>query len=122
LLLTELARRISSCVREVDTVARVGGDEFVVVLSQLDVSKANAMQQATIVAEKLRALLETPFVLKTKQDGKAEATLEHHCTSSIGVVLFLDHESGTEDIIKRADRAMYQAKEAGGNSVRFYDS
>ncbi len=122
LLLMDVARRISSCVREVDTVARFGGDEFVVILSELDVDKTESTTQSGIVAEKLRAILEKPYVLKFKQEGKAETTLEHHCTSSIGVVLFLNHEAGTEEIIKRADIAMYQAKEAGGNLIRFVDS
>ncbi|MGZ6174020.1 MAG: PAS domain S-box protein, partial [Gemmatimonadaceae bacterium] len=121
LLLMEVARRISSCVREVDTVARFGGDEFVVILSELDVDKTESATQSSIVAEKLRAILDKPYVLKIKQEGKAEITLEHHCTSSIGVVLFHDHEADTEEIIKRADMAMYQAKETGGNLIRFVD-
>ena len=122
LLLVEVGRRISSCVREVDTVARFGGDEFVVILSELDVDKTESTTQSGIVAEKLRAVLDKPHMLKFKQEGKAETTLEHHCTSSIGVVLFLNHEAGKEEILKRADMAMYQAKEAGGNLIRFVDS
>jgi diguanylate cyclase (GGDEF)-like protein/PAS domain S-box-containing protein len=122
LLLIEVARRISSCVRQMDTVARFGGDEFVVLLVELDVSKTEAAKQAAIVAEKLRAILDKPYVLKLRQEGEAETTVEHHCTLSIGVALFLDHESSTEEIIKRADMAMYQAKVAGGNSVEFSDS
>jgi diguanylate cyclase (GGDEF)-like protein/PAS domain S-box-containing protein len=121
-LLVEWARRISSCVREVDTVARFGGDEFVVILSELDVDKSESAAQSGIIAEKLRAILDKPYALKVKQEGSAETTIEHHCTSSIGVVLFLDHETGTEEILKRADMAMYQAKEDGGNIVRFCDS
>jgi diguanylate cyclase (GGDEF)-like protein/PAS domain S-box-containing protein len=122
LLLMEVARRIGSCVREVDTVARFGGDEFVVILTELDVDKTESTTQSGIVAEKLRAILAKPYVLKVKQEGKAETTLEHHCTSSIGVVLFLNHEAGAQEIMKRADMAMYQAKEAGGNLIRFVDS
>ncbi len=123
LLLMEVARRITSCVRKVDTVARFGGDEFVVVLSELDVDKAESATQAGIVAEKIRAILAEPYVLAIQQEGKAEnITIEHHCTSSIGMMLFIGHEASTEDIIKWADIAMYQAKEAGGNLIRFYDS
>ena len=122
LLLIEVARRISSCVREVDTVARFGGDEFVVILSELDVEKSASATQAGMVAEKLRAILAKPYMLKLKHEGKAETTLDHHCTASIGVVLFLKLEVGTEEIIKRADTAMYQAKEAGGNLIRFVES
>jgi diguanylate cyclase (GGDEF)-like protein len=109
-------------VREVDTVARFGGDEFVVILSELDVDKSESATQSGIIAEKLRDILDKPYVLKVRQEGKAETTLEYHCTSSIGVVLFLDHEVGTEELIRRADIAMYKAKEAGGNLIRFYDS
>ncbi len=122
LLLIEVARRISSCVREVDVVARFGGDEFVVILSELGQKKKESAVEAGIVAEKLRASLDSPYVLKFKPEGEAETTITHHCTSSIGVVLFLSHEAGTEEMIKRADQAMYQAKEAGGNLIRFFDA
>jgi len=120
LLLMEAARRITSCVREVDTVARFGGDEFVVILSELDVDKAESTAQASIIAEKIRATLAESYVLKIQQEGKAETTVEHHCTSSIGVVLFIDHEASAEDILKWADMAMYQAKEAGRDGWRFF--
>ena len=122
LLLVEAARRIVRCVREVDTVARFGGDEFVVALSELDEDKAESTAQAGIVAEKIRATLAEPYALKIQPEGKAETTVEHHCTSSIGVMLFINHENGAEDILKWADMAMYQAKEAGRNQVRFYES
>jgi len=121
LLLVEVAHRISSCVREVDTVARFGGDEFVVVLRELDVDKAESITQASIVAEKIRATLAEPYVFKIQHEGKAETTIEHHCTSSVGVVLFINHEASAEDILKWADIAMYQAKEAGRNLIRFYE-
>jgi len=122
LLLIEAARRIGSCVREVDVVARFGGDEFVVILNELDVDKTQSAAEARIVAEKLRAALDKPYLLKFKQEGKAESTVEHHCTISIGVVVFLDHEGSQDDILKWADAAMYQAKEAGRNLIRFVDS
>jgi diguanylate cyclase (GGDEF)-like protein len=122
LLLVEVAHRINRCVREVDTVARLGGDEFVVVLNELDVDKAKSTTQASIVAEKIRAALAEPYVLKIQHEVKAETTIEHHCTSSIGVVLFINHEASPEDILKWADMAMYQAKEAGGNLIQFSDS
>lgn len=127
LLLVEVAHRISSCVREVDTVARFGGDEFMVMLGELDVGKAESATQAGIVAEKIRAILANPYVLKFKREGKVETTIEHHCTSSIGVVLFTGRESSAEDegsaedIVKWADLAMYQAKNAGGNLIRFHE-
>jgi diguanylate cyclase (GGDEF)-like protein/PAS domain S-box-containing protein len=122
LLLIEAAHRISGCVREVDVVARFGGDEFAVLLGELDVDKAKSTARCSVVAEKLRAVLDEPYVLPFKRDGQPETTIEHRCTSSIGVALFFDGEAGKEEIIKRADMAMYRAKEAGGNSIRFFDS
>lgn len=120
LLLMEVARRLSSCLRDVDTVARFGGDEFVVILRELVADKTESTTQSGVVAEKIRAILAKPYVLKYQQEGAAEIAVEHHCTSSIGVMLF-HNESSAEEIIKRADMAMYQAKEAGGNLVRFFD-
>ena len=120
LLLIEVARRITSCVREVDTVGRFGGDEFVVMLSELEVNKAESAAQAGIVAEKIRATLAEPYLLAMKEEGKPDSTVEHHCTSSIGVVLFINHEASQEDIFKWADVAMYQAKEHGRNQISFY--
>ncbi len=120
LLLITVAYRIVGCVREADTVARFGGDEFVVMLSELDEDKAESAAQAGIVAEKIRAALAEPYLLKLKHEG--ETAVEHHCTASIGVALFIDHEASPEDVLKYADIAMYRAKEGGRNSVCFYDA
>ena len=119
LLLIEAAHRISSCVREIDFVARFGGDEFVVILDELDVSKDISISESRNVAEKIRAALEQPYALQQEQSPQQEA-VSHRCTSSIGVLLFLDHEIGVDEMIRRADSAMYQAKEAGGNSIFFF--
>ncbi len=121
LLLVEAARRISSCVREMDTVARFGGDEFMVMLGELDVDKAESIAQSRSVAEKIRTLLSEPYVLTFQQGDKKEMTFKHHCTSSIGVDLYIGLESRAEDVVKHADLAMYRAKEAGRNQVCFYD-
>ncbi|MEQ1813917.1 MAG: PAS domain S-box protein [Candidatus Nitrotoga sp.] len=121
LLLREVAHRISSCVRAVDTVARFGGDEFVVILRELDVDKFESARLAGIIAEKIRFSLAEPYVLKIQFAGKVETPVEHHCTSSIGVELFNSHKGSVVDIIKRADIAMYQAKGAGRNQIRFYE-
>ncbi|MDD5384412.1 MAG: diguanylate cyclase [Gallionella sp.] len=119
LLLIQAAHRIASCVREVDTVARFGGDEFVVILSELDTDKADSAVHAGIVAEKIRAILSKPYLLPCKQEGDVTITVEHHCTSSIGITLFIGHEANSEGILKQADMAMYQAKEGGRNQNLF---
>jgi diguanylate cyclase (GGDEF)-like protein/PAS domain S-box-containing protein len=121
LLLIEVARRITGCIRQVDTVARFGGDEFVVMLSELDVDKTTSTTQAEIVAEKIRATLAEPYVLTIRREGSVGTTVEHRCTSSIGAVLFINHEASLEDILKWADMAMYQAKEGGRNRINFFD-
>jgi diguanylate cyclase (GGDEF)-like protein len=122
LLLVEVAHRISSCVREVDTVSRFGGDEFVVLLSELDIDKAKSVAEAGIVAEKIRVALAEPYLLTIRKNGKEEILLEYHCTSSIGVVLFMNHVISEEEILKRADMAMYQAKNDGRNRIHFFDA
>ena len=121
LLLKEAARRINSCVREQDIVARFGGDEFVVALSDLDMDRKKSYAEALIVAEKLLACMDKPYLLKTEQEGKTAADMTHHCSASIGVVLFLKLEAEKEEIIRRADTAMYHAKVSGGNAIRFFD-
>jgi len=120
LLLIDAAARVKSCVREVDTVARFGGDEFVVMLSELDVDKAASKLQALNIAEKIRAALFKPYLLDINKDGEADATVEHHCSASIGVVVFLNHEGSQDELLEMADTAMYQAKEDGRNQIRFY--
>ena len=121
LLLIEAARRLVSCVREEDTIARFGGDEFVVLLKELDADKAVSTTQASGVAEKIRTALAEPYRLELLQAEEGEAVIEHRCTASIGVALFVNHEFDREDILKWADVAMYQAKAAGRNMIRFYD-
>jgi len=106
----------------IDTVARFGGDEFVVMLSELDKDIAKSTALANIIAEKIRTILAKPYLLSVQQVQKANASIEHHCTASIGVVLFLDHKTAEEDILKWADLAMYQAKNDGRNLIRFYES
>jgi diguanylate cyclase (GGDEF)-like protein len=121
LLLIEVSRRITLCVREMDTIARFGGDEFVVMLSELDGDKERSITQAGIVAEKIRTSLAEPFLLTYTQIEGEESTIEHHCTASIGVVLFINHDNSPEETFKCADIAMYQAKENGRNRVCFFE-
>ncbi|MEO8331021.1 MAG: GGDEF domain-containing protein [Gallionella sp.] len=122
LLLIEVANRIKSCVRGIDTVARYGGDEFVIVLSELGLDKLGSAAEARNVAEKICSVLSEPYLLTIKSERKADTTIEHHCTASIGAVMFVDHEDSTGDILKWGDISMYQAKEAGRNQVRFFEA
>jgi diguanylate cyclase (GGDEF)-like protein/PAS domain S-box-containing protein len=112
-LLVDVAKRLKLCVRDVDSVARLGGDEFVVLLESLSVDTENASQEAAQIAEKMRASLASPYLLDQ---------IECHTSPSIGVYLFSgNNEESAEEIIKRADIAMYQAKDSGRNTVRFFD-
>ena len=123
LLLIEVTARLKSCVREMDTVARFGGDEFVVLLSELHADRDQSTSQAERIAEKIRLTLSEPYRLIIKQGGTAnDTTIVHRCTVSIGVVLFIGHEASADDIVKWADAAMYQAKADGRNSIRLHDS
>ncbi|MER2545095.1 MAG: GGDEF domain-containing protein, partial [Candidatus Accumulibacter phosphatis] len=121
LLLIEAANRLKTCVREADTVARFGGDEFVVMLGDLHTDRIESSAQAAVVADKIRIRLSEPYLLTIRLEGRTDTTIEHHCTASIGVTLFLDHEVSRDDILKRADTGMYQAKAAGRNVIRFHD-
>ncbi|WP_283744886.1 diguanylate cyclase [Sideroxydans sp. CL21] len=120
LLLVEVASRLESCVRAMDTVSRFGGDEFVILLKELDVDKAESTSQARLIAEKIRVSLAEPYVLTLKSETDADLVIRHHCTASIGVMVFLDHEESPVHILQWADVAMYQAKDTGKNQIRFY--
>ena len=112
LLLQQVAQRLESCIREGDTVARLGGDEFVVMLEDLSENNMEAAAQAEVVGEKILVTLNQPYQL---------ATHEHHSTPSIGVSLFSGSALGQEELLQQADIAMYQAKKAGRNVLRFFD-
>ena len=121
LLLQEAARRIVECVREIDTVARFGGDEFVVVLNELDRAKDQSAAQASMVAEKIRARLTEPYVIPVRREKGQETHVNAQCSMSIGLVLFRGFKVSEEDLFKRADIAMYRAKEAGRNQIYLND-
>jgi len=112
LLLIETARRLQDCVRGGDTVARLGGDEFIVMLEGLGVETDQAAAQARAVGEKIRSSLNQACRL---------GEIEHHSSCSIGISLFRDHEITVDDLLKRADTAMYEAKASGRNALRFFD-
>ena len=118
LLLIEVGNRLTDSVREMDTVARFGGDEFVVLLD--DLGTVEPVAQAQMVAEKIRESLERPYRLTAQHTGSVDTVVEHHCTVSIGVVVFVNHDLSQIDVLKWADDAMYQAKDVGRNSIRFH--
>jgi len=121
LLLMEAATRLKNSVREIDTVARFGGDEFVIILSELSEDRVDSTLQASIVAEKVRAAVSEPYRISVPNSA-LETVIEHTCTVSIGVIVFLDHDASEDDIIKWADAAMYEAKDAGRNMIRIHDA
>ena len=112
LLLDRVARRLAASVAARDTVARLGGDEFVIVLEDIGDAEALAAGHAADVAGRILAALAGSFNL----DG-----YERHITSSIGVTLFDGVAHTVNELLKRADQAMYQAKGAGRNTFRFFD-
>jgi diguanylate cyclase (GGDEF)-like protein/PAS domain S-box-containing protein len=112
ILLQQAAERLAACTRNGDTVARMGGDEFVVLLENLSRQSAEAAAQTEAIGEKIIANLNLPYQL---------AEHEYHNTPSIGATVFSNHERKIDELFKQADIAMYQAKKAGRNALRFFD-
>ncbi len=111
LLLKEAAFRLQSAVRKNDLVARLGGDEFVVLLKGGRETTEVFRRNAEMVAEKIRAAMDTPYRLRGN---------EHHSTASIGIYIFDTAVDSVSDMLKRADLAMYQSKAAGRNAICFF--
>ena len=111
-LLKEVSQRLVACVREGDTVARPGGDEFVVILTDLGPVLAEAAARAEIIGEKIRSALDWTM---------CPGPTEYRCTASIGITLFRGPKTESDDPLKQAELAMYKAKEAGRNAFRFFD-
>jgi diguanylate cyclase (GGDEF)-like protein/PAS domain S-box-containing protein len=112
LMLVEVGRRIQACVREVDTVARLGGDEFVVLFEEISANMQESSHKVALIAEKIRVALAEPYLLKGH---------EFHSSPSIGVCTYRGNAESVDTLMKHADMAMYQAKDAGRNAVRFFD-
>lgn len=112
ILLQQVAMRLQHCVREGDSVARMGGDEFVMLMEALSPYPNEAASQAEMIADKVLKSLSEPYKLR-----------EHSylITPSIGIVLFWHQTDSIEELLKKADVAMYQAKNAGRNTARFFD-
>ncbi len=111
-LLQQVARRLTHCVREEDTVARLGGDEFVVILAGLNGRAEEAAAGAEVVAHKILSSLNDIYHL---------GNTVQRSTASVGVTLFDGQQASAEELMKQADLAMYRAKDAGRNRVRFFD-
>jgi diguanylate cyclase (GGDEF)-like protein len=111
-LLQQVALRLKASVRADDTVARLGGDEFVVMLKDLSNNSTEANAQAERLGTKILAALNEPYLLE-----------DHYCHSSgsIGIALFSSLRESVDELLNRADLALYKAKSAGGNAVFFFD-
>jgi diguanylate cyclase (GGDEF)-like protein/PAS domain S-box-containing protein len=120
LLLIEVARRLEGCMREVDTVARFGGDEFVVVVSELEGDENECKEQARNLAEKIRVALAGTYWLGSNISGTSKMIVHNNVEVSIGVSLFKNN-SDAERVLKYADKAMYKAKQSGRNNICFYE-
>ena len=112
LLLQQVAARIQGCARVGDSLARLGGDEFVVLLENLSTNATEAASQAETVANKILHSFQGAFQLNTHA---------HDNTTSIGIVVFKGEHDAMDELLKKADLAMYQAKAAGRNTARFFD-
>ena len=112
LLLRQVAERLATCVRRSDTVARQGGDEFVVLLEGLPREHDAAILHAEHAGQKVIDALRQPYKL---------GGVEFHSTPSIGIAIADTQQHSVDDLLKQADLAMYQAKTAGRNAIRFFD-
>ena len=111
LMLQEVAQRLVHCIRAIDTVARLGGDEFVLLIQDLSAEAASAQEHAALVGHKILTSLNVPYLLKG---------VEHTITPSIGATLFVGRTVEAAELLKEADMAMYEAKDQGRNTIRFY--
>jgi diguanylate cyclase (GGDEF)-like protein/PAS domain S-box-containing protein len=112
LLLQQVARRLEGCVRIGDTVARIGGDEFVVMLEDLSMDAMEAAAHAETVGNKILAALNVPYDAYLRGSS---------CTPSIGITLFDDRQQSIDELLRQADIAMYESKKFGRNTLHFFD-
>lgn len=118
-LLIEVAQRLKACTRDSDTVARYGGDEFVVLLDNLNGNLEEAQKETHLVADKILASLVLPYTLHLREGKKVIKTIEYQSFASLGIAMFDGVMSDKESILDRADKAMYLSKSKGGKTIRF---
>ncbi len=111
-LLRQVGVRLLACVRAEDTVVRLGGDEFVVMLEDLSTDSLDAAAQVEVIGKKILSTLNQPYLLEERSFSN---------TPSVGITLFNGNERSVEELLKHADIAMYQAKQQGRNTIRFFD-
>ncbi len=112
--LVEVGRRLRVTLRQADVVSRLGGDEYVVIADKLGTDESAAAAQAERIAEKVHHALAAPYLL-------AQGRATYHSSASIGVALFRGEDIAVDVLLKQADVALYQAKSAGRNTIRFFD-
>ncbi len=112
LLLQQVASRLTACLREGDIIARLGGDEYVIILENLGLDANASAEQATMISQEVLIALNRPYQLNTGT---------YQSTASIGIALFSDHQQSQDELLKHADIAMYQAKKAGRNTIRLFN-
>jgi diguanylate cyclase (GGDEF)-like protein len=113
-LLKEVAQRLLDIARQEDTVSRLGGDEYVIMVEHLGTDQIAAVNKAKIIAEKIHYELNKPYNLSPNRPP-------HHSTPSLGLTLFRGQETSVEVLLKQADVALYQAKGSGRNAFRFFN-
>ncbi len=112
LLLKAIGDRLQACVRDCDSVARFGGDEFVILLENISRDPTEAAIATSVLAKKVLHSLGMPYALDNYQ---------HQSSASIGITLFSEQDKNINELLKRADLAMYEAKAQGRNNLRFFD-
>lgn len=114
-LLIQVAERLVKCVRKSDTVSRFGGDEFVILLENLSDYAVDAQKQAEGISRQILSAINVPYQLTTSH------YTDYTVSTSIGITLFNNHKEEIEELLKQADIALYQAKDDGRNTQRFFD-
>ena len=120
-LLMQIANQLKMCIRATDSIARFGGDEFVILLNALGADKTESILQAVHVAEKIQAVMNRTFSLQVKHDGIPNQHIDHVSSASIGLTLFQGTQFDQHALIQMADTAMYEAKRQGGGKISLFE-